>query len=361
MATNILMPASGQTSDESVITHWFFKEGDSVKRGDTLFEIETDKATMGVESFASGLILKINHDAGESVAEGTVVAVIGEESELYQPESQTDTGLQASPKARFLARERGLDIAALFTELSRPVLAADIPAEKDEFTLLPLSAMRKTIAKNMLKSAQAVPQYQISASLDMEAFMTLREQLNEKLATEGIKLSVNDLLIKAVCSAIKKTPLINSSYTEDGILLYKQINVGLAVALEEGLIVPVIQDAGGLSIKAIALITSELVALAKQGKLDANQMRGGTITISNLGMFGIDRFTALLNPPESAILAVGNIIATPVARDGKVVIRPMMDITASFDHRIIDGAVGARFVAAIREIIETPRLLPLNL
>jgi len=407
------MPASGQTAAESLITQWFVEEGDPVKRGDILFEIETDKATMGVESFAAGVVLKICHKAGDSVIAGSVVAVVGKEEEAPSlPEESDDEYLPivkdewtaakdespppagtspthadsqptaphlpvgaalASPKARKTAREHGVDIAALYAKQLRPVKAEDIlgsitaksfaegPAHSPApYTLLPLGAMRRTIARNMLGSVQSAPQFHLSVATDMKKLAAVRAQLNVKLIPDKIKLSVNDLLIKALCCAVKKVPLINASYSDDGIRLYHHVNVGVATAVEDGLLVPVIHNVGSLSLKALAQKSAELISLAKSGKLSLDQMKGGTITISNLGMHGTDRFTAILNPPESAILAVGRIIDTPVGRDGRVTLRPMMDITATFDHRVVDGAAGARFMTCLRELIETPPLMLLD-
>lgn len=393
MANKILMPASGQTAAESRIVRWNAKEGDSVNRGDVLFEIETDKAVMGVESYAKGTLLKVVYGEGEDVEAGQVVAYIGEpgekleddvpspkrlpdaEDDEYQPiikrtaadtpppikeEIAANGTLMASPKARKLAKESGADIAALFAALGRVVKAGDITqvaaasqTEEDD-TLMPLSVMRKTIARRMLESVHEAPQFTVSIKADMSAFISVRKQINEAFSHEGIKVSINDILIKCVAAAAARVPYINAVYTDAGIRILKQLHTGIAVSIPEGLVVPVIRNAGALSLRDIAQTSLRLISAAKDGKLRPEEMQGGTITISNLGMYGIDRFTAIINRPESAILAVGAVIDTPVGVNGSIELRPVMDITATFDHRIIDGAVGAQFMAELKKNVEQP-------
>lgn len=393
MANKILMPASGQTAAESRIVRWNAKEGDSVNRGDVLFEIETDKAVMGVESYAKGTLLKVVYGEGEDVEAGQVVAYIGEpgekleedapshkrlpdsEDDEYQPiikrtaaadtpppikEDVTANGtLMASPKARKLAGETGADIAALFAALGRVVKADDVAqaaapqTEKDD-TLVPLSVMRKTIARRMLESVHEAPQFTVSITADMSAFISVRKQINEAFLHAGIKVSINDILVKCVATAAARVPYINAVYTDAGIRTSKQLHAGIAVSIPEGLVVPVIRNAGALSLRDIAQTSLRLISAAKDGKLRPEEMQGGTITISNLGMYGIGRFTAIINRPESAILAVGAVIDTPVGVNGGIELRPVMDITATFDHRIIDGAVGAQFMAELKKNVEQP-------
>ena len=397
MAHEITMPASGQTAAESLIVRWNVAEGDEIKRGDVLFEIETDKATMKVESFAQGTLLKIVSAAGEKVEAGKVVAYIGKpgeevggvqpehgeartgcEEDEYQPimkkeqpakpiwEKQTEQPgkqeagndvVQASPAARKLARETNSDIAALYKRLGRPVKAADVQNETQQdagYDVEAPSVMRKVIARRMLESTTQAPQFTVSINPDMTEMIALRAQLNDVLA-EDSRVSFNDLLAKCVCMAVKKVPYINAQYVSDEeIRLYRRVNIGIAVALPDGLVVPVVKNADTLTLAGLTRQSAKLVDEAKHGRLQAADMQGGTITISNLGMYGIDNFTALVNRPESAILAVGGIFDTPVGRNGSVKLRPLMNITASFDHRMIDGGVGALFMAELKRLVEHP-------
>jgi pyruvate dehydrogenase E2 component (dihydrolipoamide acetyltransferase) len=394
MASEIKMPASGQTAAESVIVSWHVKEGDAVERGDILFDIETDKATLSVESYAKGTVLKRLYGEGDKVEAGKVVAYIGQRDEAV-PDTQADKPspaadedeyrpimaevkpdaaakestptpkdgvMLASPAARKLARERGLDIGGIYDSLGRVIKRGDVIswkalAEEVEYESVRPSAMRQTIARRMLQSATEAPQFTVTIKADMTEMAALRSQMNEALAPEGLKLSYNDLLTRCVCLAVKKVPYINSVYTDDEIRLMRHVSVGIAVGLPDGLVVPVIDRADTLSFREIAQRSKELIDTARAGRLKPEQMRGGTITISNLGMYGISHFTALVNRPESAILAVGGIIDTPVGVDGRVELRPIMDITATFDHRIVDGSVGAQFMAALKQLIEQPTLL----
>ncbi len=397
MVHEITMPASGQTAAESLIVRWNVAEGDEIKRGDVLFEIETDKATMKVESFAQGTLLKIVSAAGEKVEAGKVVAYIGKpgeevggvqlehgearrgcEEDEYQPimkkeqsakpirEKQAEQPgkqeagndvVQASPAARKLAKETNRDIAALYKRLGRPVKAADVQNETQQdagYDVEAPSAMRKVIARRMLESTTQAPQFTVSINPDMTEMIALRAQLNDVLA-EDSRVSFNDLLAKCVCMAVKKVPYINAQYVSDEeIRLYRHVNIGIAAALPDGLVVPVVKNADTLTLAGLARQSAKLVGEAKNGRLQAADMQGGTITISNLGMYGIDNFTALVNRPESAILAVGGIIDTPVGRNGSVKLRPLMNITASFDHRMIDGGVGALFMAELKRLVEHP-------
>ena len=401
MASEIRMPASGQNAAESVIVTWHVKEGDEVDRGDVLFDIETDKATMSVESYARGTVLKVCYREGDTVQAGKVVAYIGQPGEAveqeaaqnaspvsmedeYKPimkgasenkaneiasveqvtaaEDSDASAVMASPRARKLAKESGVDIAKVYDTMKKVVKSADISAWKEsssqgKFESVKPSGMRKTIARRMLQSTTEAPQFTITIKPDMTAMVELRNSINSALENEGVKVSYNDLLAKCVSIAIKKAPYINSVYTDEEIRLLEDVNVGIAVGLPDGLVVPVVENIQKLTIKEIAQRSKTLIEKAKSGKLETGDMRGGTITISNLGMYGISSFTALVNRPESAILAVGSIVETPVGLNGEVALRPIMDITASFDHRIIDGSVGAQFMAELKKLIEQPLLV----
>ena len=392
MASVIKMPPSGQNAAESLIVRWNVKEGDQVNRGDVLFEIETDKATMNVESFAKGAVLKILHGEGESVEAGQPVAYIGkpgeqigaeagkpeakqisdkgdeeeyapimpkaqaEETKPKAPERRPDGAVIASPKARAAAKEKGLDIAALYGRLGRPVRFDDIKTKQtdDGYTTEKTTSMRRTIARRMTESLAEAPQFTVSTNIDMTEMIEARKQINDALAETGVKVSYNDLLVKAVCAAAEEVPCINAVYGDDEIRTAKHTSVGIAVALDGGLVVPVIKNADTMTLRAIAGESRRLIDAARGGGLTQDMMSGGTITISNLGMYGIDRFTAIINRPESAILAVGAIIDMPAVLNRELTIRPMMNITASFDHRIIDGGVGAQFMSSLKKLIENP-------
>jgi pyruvate dehydrogenase E2 component (dihydrolipoamide acetyltransferase) len=402
MLSKIKMPASGQNAAESILVKWNVKVGDEVERGDVLFEIETDKATMTVESYAKGTVLKTFYDEGELVQAGEVVAYIGKQGEAvgeqvkqsekkkvmeeeYQPiikvkevakiSSEIKTSAQAevlldkpnsrvmaSAKARRLANDSSIDISLIYDTLKRVVKVQDVADWKrneatKEYKSIKPSHMRKAIARRMLQSTTEAPQFTVTIKVNMTEMIELRKSINATLKSEGVKISYNDLLAKCVCFAAKKVPYINSIYTDEEIRLLKNVNVGIAVGIKDGLVVPVIKGVQARTIKDIAHHSKELIEKAQSGKLEVGDMQGGTITISNLGMYGIYNFTALVNQPESAILAVGGIVETPVGINGEVVLRSIMDITASFDHRIIDGSVGAQFMAELKKFIEQPLLI----
>ena len=377
MAERILMPQGGQNSTGSLITRWHVEAGSEVRRGDLLFEIETDKATLEVQSFTNGVLNQICHGAGETVEAGEVVAYIGTAGELpaereesvdedeYRPISPVKRPVptpahaaMATPKARKMAEDGGKDISELYSELGRPVQAADIKMGAqsgcEDFEIIPASPMRKTIAKRTLESVGSAPQYHMTIKPVMDELVDLRGRINDILKREGITVSINDLLSAAVCIAAEKAPNVNASYDGGKIRIQKNVNIGIAVALPDGLVIPVIKGAEKMTIREIAAKSSEVVEKARTGRLAPSETAGGTITISNLGMYGIDSFTAILNRPESAILAVGAIVEMPVCRDGRVVVKKIADITASFDHSLIDGSVGALFLSEMKRVIENP-------
>lgn len=408
----IIMPPGGQTTDESLIVKWHKKVGDKIERGDVLFEIETDKATLEVESYCEGYLRAALYGEDEKVSTGEVVAYIGgldeplpeqqpteseaksesessspaavdEEEDEYQPimpgqqsakaapaaqapaaasapAARTASGrVAASPLAKKLARDNGLDLANISVDgvikkqdvldyLAGGAAAADV-------TYLPTSTMRKVIARRMDESVKTAPHYTVSMAIDMTACIALRKKLNEYLAGT-VKISFNDILAKCVAKAIEKYPLINATYGEEQITVYRNVDVGLAVGIDNGLVVPVVRKVNEKTLSQIAAENSANVQKAKDGKLAGSDM-GGTITISNLGMFGVDHFTAIINQPESCILAVGAIEEKAVSINHEIVSRDMMNITASFDHRLIDGAVGAQFLKEVKTLLEQPELL----
>jgi pyruvate dehydrogenase E2 component (dihydrolipoamide acetyltransferase) len=397
MINKILMPSGGQTTDEMVILKWSKSIGDFVKRGDILFEIETDKAILTVESFAEGTLLDIKYPEGQMVKTGEVVAHIGNpEDKLTQEKGPVESKkmavvakssnvqvskttpantnpaihkvhenrLQASPLAKNRAKSENIklqDVARYFAKnLLKKIdvdnyIASTAVQAQEEFYFIDAGSMRKTIAKRMTESVQTSPHYIVSIDVDMGESIALRNRLNSN--DRGIKISFNDIIIKVAAKAIESQPLINATYQEDRIKVYKDVNFGLAVALESGLIVPVIKGVNRKSIGEIAVANKENIEKAKNSRLHERDISGGTITLSSLGAFGVSNFTAIINQPESCILAVGSIIAKTVVVNRQMVICDMMNITASFDHRIIDGAIGAAFLKEVKNLLENPQLL----
>lgn len=407
----IIMPSGGQTTDESEIVKWHKKVGDSVQRGDVLFEIETDKATLEVESYCEGYLRAAYYQEGDKVAAGEIVAYVGgqdealpqeegtkaappeqaavqtveeEEEEEYQPimgkRPQADAPVPpqpkavpgpsevqgkplASPRAKQAARENGVDLQKVAPGPLGVIKYQNVldylecqKAEQSDYEDVPLSSMRRTIARRMRESVDVAPHYTVSMDVDMGACIALRKKINDYLGGE-VKVSFNDLLAKCVAKAVEAYPLVNSSYLDDCIRMHRHVHVGLAVGVDNGLLVPVVRNVDQLSLAQIARQNTENIQKAKAGKLAPNDMSGGTITISNLGMFDVDHFTAVINQPESCILAVGRIAERAVSVDHTIVSRDMMNITASFDHRVIDGAVGAQFLRQVKRLLEQPELL----
>jgi pyruvate dehydrogenase E2 component (dihydrolipoamide acetyltransferase) len=402
MAHKILMPSGGQTTDEMVILKWNKNVGDKVLRGDILFEIETDKASMSVESFTDGILLEVFFQEGELVKEGTVVAYVGdyadnipEEAEKqvikqvdietesilgqnitagsstsileYEQHYKNPEKIYASPLAKNIAKTENLSLEDIAKFYSKNLIKKDdvnnyiiesksVGAEKDYY-LQDTSLMRRTIAKRMEESVLTAPHYTVSVDVDMTELIKLRNKLNECMDDHDYKITYNDFLMKIAAKAIELFPLINSSYQEEKIKIFKDVNFGLAVGLENGLIVPVVKQVNKKSLTEISIANTRNIAAAKNHKLQEQDITGGTITLSNLGMYGINNFTAIINQPESCILAVGGIIQKPVVKDQQIVVREMMNITGSFDHRIIDGTLGAAFLNKVKEIIQNPYLI----
>ncbi len=402
MISKIVMPPGGQTTETSLVSNWLVKIGDTVKRGDILLEVETDKATLAVESFAAGVVIDILVPAGQEASEGDVIALVGseqdreayaakgnapaaqdtsvslEEEDEYQPivkaqaaarpqaneaAEKSINGYPAMPNAKKEAKERGIDLSAVVPANGSVIKRTDVigfadktvPQSKQQpaadVELLPLSRMRKIIAARMLESVSTIPTYQETVLVDMRAAMKLREQLKNKA-----KVSYNDILARCLCAVVKNHKLINASYMDEAIKVYKHVNIGVAVSVDDGLIVPVLKNAEQLSLTEIVQQSAALVAAARDGALKQDEMTGGTITLSNLGMYAIDHFTAIINPPESCILAIGQIQERPVFEEGQWKAVPVAAITATFDHRIIDGAYGAAFLTDLKTVIENPSL-----
>ena len=373
MIKEIIMPKLGQTVEESIVGKWMKNEGDNVEKGDVLLEVTTDKATLEVESFAKGVLRKIIHKEGDVVP---VLAIIGytassmdeelpenppeqlheeekKEEETPVAEPVSEVRIKISPLAKRLAKEKGVDITKISgTGPGGRIVKEDVLAfggtavgEKIVAKTIPVKGMRKVIAERLQKSFQTIPHFYLSTEIDMTECVKIRAEKSPKPA-------FNDIIIKASALAISKNPEINSSFKGDSIEIIGDINIGLAVAVDDGLIVPVIRNADKLAISDISKNRDELVKKARDGKLLPSDYEGGTFTISNLGMFEIDNFSAIVNPPQSAILAVGRIKQKPVIIDGNIGIRSMMQVTCSFDHRCIDGALGAKFLQKVKEYLE---------
>lgn len=413
MLKEITMPAGGQTTDTSVVGTWLVKQGDKVKRGDPLLEIETDKATLTVESFAKGTVLAILVEEGDQASAGDVIAYIGEESDLpelekrlkgekaeapeedgtqkpspqaaaegeeaeYQPidpsspvryvSGKEDLGeIKAMPNAKKIAREQQVSLRDVAEFAGKSILKRqDVQAYLDqegknaaevkeaEDTRIPLTTMRKVIARRMLESSANIPSFQATVEVDMTNCIALRGAVNAG-RKEG-KISYNDILFKCMEAAIRRYPYLNASYTDEAILVHKDVNIGLAVSVEAGLVVPVNKKVNGKGIEEIAADNRTNIQKAREGKLAPEDMSGGTITLSNLGMYPVTEFNAIINPPEVCILAVGAMEEKPVWEDGQWKPVPVMKITGSFDHRVIDGAYGAQFLAELKKIMENPAL-----
>jgi pyruvate dehydrogenase E2 component (dihydrolipoamide acetyltransferase) len=404
MATEIKLPRLGQGMESGTIVKWLKSEGDKVEKGEPLYELDTDKVTQEVEADASGVLLKIAVSEGE-VAVGKTIAVIGEQgesvevsedeqeegsparareqerergreasseqvTEIRQP-STANGRVKASPLARRIARERGIDLQNVAgTGPEGRVVAEDVeraaatgappaPSAAPTPTFVPqeveveqLSSMRKTIARRLTEAWQA-PVFQLGITVDMGRALEVRKRLVE-LNADGAKPTVSDLITKVCAMALIRHRAVNALYKGDAIELHPTANIGIAVAIPNGLVVPVIQGCERKTIAEIAAARAELVDRARSSRLQQGDLDGGTFTISNLGMFRIERFIAVLNPPQAAILAVGSTEEKPVVVDGQVVVRPRMELTLTCDHRAIDGATGAQFLGDVKTFLEEP-------
>lgn len=408
--TVVRMPLLSDTMTEGKIVSWLKNEGDVVKNDDVLAEVETDKATMEVMGYADGTLLHIGVPAGQAAKVNGIIAIIGkagtdisafleaeknggnntetassnaaESSDRKGAEPQAETAstatenapsdrLKASPLAKRLAKEKGINIAAIKgtgdngriikrdvdeykpSAASAPTTAASSNAGSSEtsYTDTPLSQMRKIIANRLSESKFSAPHFYLKMTVTMDNAISARKAINE---VSTAKISFNDLIIKACAMALRQHPGVNSSWTGEAIRQNHQINIGTAVAVDEGLIVPVVKGADNLSLSQIAETASGLIAKARNKKLQPPEFTGNTFTISNLGMMDIDEFTAIINPPDACILAVGKIASTPVAEGNNIVVRQLLKLTLSCDHRVVDGAVGAAFLQTLKAFLENP-------
>jgi len=413
MAVRIDMPKLSDTMEEGVIAAWNVKEGDKVSSGDVIAEVETDKATMDVEVFDDGTILKILAEEGDAIPLGKPMAIVGEEGEDFSDlmeDDDTDTGKQtetveektgkksqkeakdpvfgelendgqqasvdgqddggrvkASPLARKMAEEKGINLSDVkgsgpegriikrdieaYQPSAKPATApveVDTTAETKE---LRISQMRKTIARRLAESKYTNPHYYETIDIDMANAIAARKRIN---ALEDVKISFNDLVVKAASVALKQHPMVNSSWADDKIIQHGHISIAVAVAVDEGLVTPVIRHTDKKGLTQISAETKELAGLARNKNLDPEQMQGSTFTISNLGMFGIEEFTAIINPPNACIMAVGAIRDVPVVEEGEIVPGKRMKVTLSSDHRLVDGATAAQFLNTFRSLMENP-------
>jgi pyruvate dehydrogenase E2 component (dihydrolipoamide acetyltransferase) len=386
MVTNVIMPSLGFDMTEGRLARWLKNEGDPVEKGQAIAEIETEKATVEIEAAASGILARTIVLAGETVPVGTVIGVIVEAGEEVVPAppappppapfpgagegaAPSEARVKASPVARKMAEEAGLDLSRVKGTgpggrvVERDVQAAiatgsapappGVPAGPAPGAAVPLNRMRKTIARRMTGSKATAPHFYITVEINMDDAMKMREQLNG-LAPETERISVNDLIVAAAARTLARFPALNASYREGNLEMHSQVNIGIVVALEDGLIPPVLRDADKKTLKRIAAESRALTERARANKLRSDDLGGGTFTVSNLGMFDVDEFIAIINPPEAAILAVGAVTRRPVAAAGEVRIASLMKTTLSVDHRVADGAQAGRFMQEFKKLLENP-------
>lgn len=408
MATEVIMPQLGLTMEEGTISKWIKQEGDKVNIGDVLVEITTDKLSSEIESEVEGILLKIVAQEGEDIPVKGLIAIIGNEGEKVDataaPKAQeetkapeaapkaaevtktpavTETGrIKASPLAKKTAADLGVQLSGLSgsgtggriiqkdvfeaaeNQKSQPAVqpAASAPAAPitapavqaaSADIVKPLSNMRKVIGKRMQANKQIAPHVTITTEVNVDKTVALRDKLNAKNA--DVRFSYNDILVKMAATALRSYPILNSSITEDSFIIHDRVNIGVAVALNEGLIVPVVRDADRKGLKAITAETKDLISKARSNTLSPDEMSGATFTISNLGSYDIDGFTPVINLPEAAILGVGRIVRKPIVNENdEIVPASMMVLSLSFDHRVVDGATAAEFLKKLKGYLEDP-------
>jgi pyruvate dehydrogenase E2 component (dihydrolipoamide acetyltransferase) len=419
VSSQVTLPRLGQGMESGVIVKWLKSEGDEVQKGDPLYELDTEKVTQEVEADSSGVLLKILANEGDEIEVGKAIAVIGEAGEEVsaeeeetpdrvepdegggeigvekpaegperedereagreagtdapsEPEQRANGGrVKASPLARRIAKERGIDLAQLRgTGPEGRIVAEDVEragvapgkaapaspsAAPTEVEVVKLNQMRKTIARRMTEAWEA-PAFQISMSADMTASIRLREALLERVEEGGVRPTYSDILTKVVALALMRHRDMNAHFAGDEVHLFPTANIGIAVAIPHGLVVPVIPSCETRSIPEIAAARADIVGRTREGKLRAEDLENGTFTISNLGMYGVERFTAVLNPPQAGILAVGAIEDRPVVVDSDLEIQPRMDLTLTVDHRSVDGATASEFLRTVKSFLEEPGL-----
>jgi pyruvate dehydrogenase E2 component (dihydrolipoamide acetyltransferase) len=406
----VLMPRLSDTMTEGVIAGWQKKVGDAVKKGEILADIETDKATMELESYKDGILLYQGANAGEKILVNQLLCIIGQPGldieaivksvknnsdipAVSAPVAQEPTAspaptptalvaapaastasvvnegrIFASPLAKKIAKEKGVDLKYVkgsgehgritktdldnYTPASASTYhVASAPIGQVSFEDTPVSQMRKVIAKRLSESLFTAPHFYLTMKINMDAVVEARVMVNE---TSPVKISFNDFIVKAVALSLKQHPKVNSSWLGDVIRTNHHVNIGIAVAVDEGLLVPVLRFADGLSLAQISVSVKEFAKKAKDKKLQPADWEGSTFTISNLGMFGVDQFTAIINPPDACILAVGGIAQEPIVKNGQIVPGNVMNVTLSCDHRVVDGATGSAFLQTLKSYLEGP-------
>ena len=418
MATELKMPQMGYDMEEGTVVRWLKEEGAHVNRNEAVAEIETDKAVVEFESESEGILLSIVAKEGSIVPVGETIAVIGTEGEeveetpitvnneaepeqddIEEPSPQLEqtpevferARILATPVARRLADESGIDLRTVQgsgpggritkgdienltpsrgivendSQEVQETVAQESPESETEPSELtsaailstnkqPLSRMRQQIARVTVKSKTEKPHFYVSADIDMTKSMNLRRQVNEQLADQGVRITVNDLIVKACIESLKKYPKFNAYYEEDGIQYNETVNIAVAIAEEEGLIVPAILDCAGKSLRQVSEMIKDLAERSSNGTLSTQEYTGGTFAISNLGMYDVTSFVAIIHPPQSAVLAVGTVSEKPTVQNGEVSISQIMTATLSADHRIVDGAEGAEFLIQVKNLLENP-------
>ena len=418
MATELKMPQMGYDMEEGTVVRWLKEEGAHVNRNEAVADIETDKAVVEFESESEGILLSIVAKEGSIVPVGETIAVIGtqgeeveetpitvnneaepEQDDIEEPSPQLEqtpevserARILATPVARRLADESGIDLRTVqgsgpggritkgdIENLSpsrgivendsqevQETVAQESPESKNEPLELtsaailstnkqPLSRMRQQIARVTVKSKTEKPHFYVSADIDMTKSMDLRRQVNEQLADQGVRITVNDLIVKACIESLKKYPKFNAYYEEDGIQYNETVNIAVAIAEQEGLIVPAILDCAGKSLRQVSVMIKDLAERSSNGTLSTQEYTGGTFAISNLGMYDVTSFVAIIHPPQSAVLAVGTVSEKPTVQNGEVSISQIMTATLSADHRIVDGAEGAEFLIQVKNLLENP-------
>lgn len=423
MAEFIVMPKLGFDMREGVLVRWLKEVGAAVSKGDIVAEIESDKATLELESQVSGTLLKTMGEAGDVVPVGANLAIVGaadedisgmnggtptkKESPQEEPPAQAaDTnavkaepeaatpsavvsdefpgGVKATPVARRIAKEQKVDLSQVSAtgpdgrirkadveaflqakpEAKAPTAAAPTPAAPtptlavagEDDTEVPATKLRQAIARRMTESKTTVPHFYVTSEIDMEAALALRKQINAMLPDEE-KVTVNDLIVKATALALRDFPNLNASFAGDKFVRHNRINIGVAVAVEGGLLTVVGKDTDKTSVSQIAAANKTMIARARSGKVNPNDIEGATFTVSNLGAFDVENFIAIINPPDAAILAVGSARQVPVVKDGQIVIGTMMKVTISADHRVTDGAEAAQYLQKLKSLLENPMRL----
>ncbi|GBQ86933.1 pyruvate dehydrogenase complex dihydrolipoamide acetyltransferase [Gluconobacter albidus] len=407
MATDILMPALSPTMTEGKLARWLKAEGDTVAAGDVIAEIETDKATMEVEAVDEGILGRILIQEGaEGIPVNTPIAILVEDGESVPDTSSTQMAVSpkaetasaetmpaapvskapaedkgerifVSPLAKRMARERGIALDALTGSgpngriLKRdvekgpsapkmaPKAAATplITASEETVRRVPNSTMRKVIARRLTESKTQVPHFYVSVDIELDALLALRSKLNATAQENSFKISVNDMMIKAVALALKKVPGVNVQFTEAETLHFENVDISMAVSIPDGLITPIIRDADRKSLRDISVEAKDLAKRARAGKLKPEEFQGGTFSISNMGMFGVREFAAIINPPQAGILAIASGEKRAVVRGSDIAIATVMTATLSVDHRAVDGALGAEWLNALRDIVQNPYFL----